>query len=193
MGDLRGVVVSIDEARTRLPNLPTLLAEHLAEWPAQRPVLRFACRTAEWPAKLHEALVRCFGRDLTVVELLPLRRQDVAALVAELVDPESSSPRSRHAVSSRSPPGVRRRRCSPESSRTPAACAIALPTSIAARCCRCPTRSTPDRREAAPRTALPVRAARRRTPRRGPCRRHDPASRSSDVGCDARSSGRRLR
>ncbi len=89
VGELCLVLDSVDEARTRIEHLPALLGEYFGKWPMQRLIIRLACRTAEWPSKLHKALADRYGAEPTVVELLPLRRRDIAEVVGDLVDPEA--------------------------------------------------------------------------------------------------------
>ena len=78
---------SFDEAHDSIPNLHVLLAEYLEGWDRKRLSLRIACRTAEWPSSLTEKLERMFDH-VNLVELLPLRRVDAAAIVRDLPDPE---------------------------------------------------------------------------------------------------------
>lgn len=80
-GELCIVADGFDEGAARLPNLALILADRVARWPVGRLWLRIACRTADWPTSLGDTLRRSFAH-ATVVELLPLRRTDVAALAA---------------------------------------------------------------------------------------------------------------
>ncbi len=78
---------SFDEAHTRIPTLHTLLVGSLSEWDRTRLILRIVCRTAEWPTSLATSLDELFPLVHTY-ELLPLRREDVPALLPTTVDPE---------------------------------------------------------------------------------------------------------
>ncbi len=78
-GELCIVGDGFDEGAARLPNLAVLLADRVAQWPTDRLWLRLACRTADWPASLGTAL-RARFEGVALMELLPLRRRDVAAL-----------------------------------------------------------------------------------------------------------------
>lgn len=87
---------SLDEAMLRIETVPHLLSEGIRELPADRLNVRFACRTAVWPAAtLGRTLISIWGEaGLGVVELAPLRRQDVvAALVANSIDPDDFIPK----------------------------------------------------------------------------------------------------
>ncbi len=85
-GELCVVLDSLDEARARVPNVGAAIADRLRRLPCSRLFLRIACRTAEWPAGLEQSLMEAFGA-VTVVEILPLRRVDVAAIAASWCDP----------------------------------------------------------------------------------------------------------
>lgn len=74
-----------DEAHSRIPTLPRILARYLKSWPRDRLQVRIACRTAEWPTSLESDLTELF-EDVAVYELLPLRRVDVPRLLHEGVD-----------------------------------------------------------------------------------------------------------
>jgi hypothetical protein len=78
---------SFDEAKARVPHLAAILATHLHEWPCDRLSLRIACRTADWPTTLEEALTASF-EEVCVVEILPLRREDVRTIASAYGDPE---------------------------------------------------------------------------------------------------------
>lgn len=80
-GEFCIVADGFDEGAARLPNLALILADRVARGPVSRLWLRIACRTADWPTSLGDSLRRLFAH-ATVVELLPLRRTDVAALAA---------------------------------------------------------------------------------------------------------------
>jgi hypothetical protein len=71
-----------DDAQTQMPQLGTLVARALRRWPVDRLWLRIACRTADWPQSLAGELPR-LTPDTSVVELLPLRRTDVADMAIE--------------------------------------------------------------------------------------------------------------
>jgi len=79
----------VDELAARLPSFPALAAEYLLGWPADRLLLRLSCRTADWPPRLDAAVRGLYGNDAAVVELLPLRRDDVRSLVGDVVDGEA--------------------------------------------------------------------------------------------------------
>ena len=79
----------VDEIAARLPSFAALAAEYLRSWPAERLLLRLSCRTADWPPRLDAAVRGLFGNDAAVVELLPLRRDDVRSLVGDVVDGEA--------------------------------------------------------------------------------------------------------
>ncbi len=95
-GELCVVLDSLDEARARVPNVGAVIADRLRRLPCSRLFLRIACRTAEWPAGLEQSLMEAFGA-VTVVELLPLRRVDVAAIAASWCDPSSFLDEVQHA------------------------------------------------------------------------------------------------
>lgn len=80
-GQLCIVADGFDEGAARLPNLALLFADRIAHWPTDRLWLRLACRTADWPTSLGNAL-RARFEQVALMELLPLRRQDVAVLAA---------------------------------------------------------------------------------------------------------------
>lgn len=70
----------LDEGLLLIKAVATWLAESLQKCPANRLRLRIACRTAEWPALLENALRSTWGSgdaDVGVFELAPLRRCDV--------------------------------------------------------------------------------------------------------------------
>ena len=69
---------SLDECLLRVSTVASLLKEELKAYPADRLRLRIACRTAEWPMLLEEALIEQWGKEaVQVLELVPLRRADV--------------------------------------------------------------------------------------------------------------------
>lgn len=88
-GELCLSLDGFDEAYDRIETLPRLLIGFLNQCDSSRLYLRVACRTANWPAFLREALEEEFGKDsVHVQELLPLRRDDAATLLrAAGVDP----------------------------------------------------------------------------------------------------------
>ncbi|MFE7223516.1 NACHT domain-containing protein [Nocardioides sp. NPDC057577] len=88
-GELCLSLDGFDEAYSRVETLPRLLVDFLNQCDCSRLYLRVACRTANWPAFLREALEVGFGEDsVRVQELLPLRRDDAATLLrAAGVDP----------------------------------------------------------------------------------------------------------
>lgn len=80
-GQLCIVGDGFDEGAARLPNLALLFADRIGKWPISRLWLRLACRTADWPVSLGNALRTRF-ESVAIMELLPLRRQDVATLAS---------------------------------------------------------------------------------------------------------------
>jgi hypothetical protein len=86
-GSLALVLDSFDEAQRRVPTLGSIARAYLTGYPCERLYLRVACRTAEWPRTLARALADRFGAtDVQTMELLPLRRDDVAHLLPASVD-----------------------------------------------------------------------------------------------------------
>lgn len=70
----------LDEGLLSIRQLATFLPSRLRRHPIERLRLRIACRTAEWPNVLEEALREIWGGEqVSVMELLPLRRDDVLA------------------------------------------------------------------------------------------------------------------
>lgn len=56
-----------------------ILADELTLYPLERMKLRIACRTADWPILLENALAKRYGKDcFSAAELVPLRHIDVA-------------------------------------------------------------------------------------------------------------------
>jgi len=87
-GELCLILDGFDDAQTRIPQLGALIAGELRRWPVERLWLRIACRTSDWPDSL-AAVLRGLMPSTTAVELLPLRRSDIAMVAAERVaDPE---------------------------------------------------------------------------------------------------------
>ncbi|WP_157488794.1 hypothetical protein [Pseudofrankia sp. DC12] len=80
------VLDSLDEAQARVPNVGAIVADCVRRLPYERLFLRIACRTSDWPPGLEGRLEQLFGA-VTVVEILPLRRADVAAIAAAWCDP----------------------------------------------------------------------------------------------------------
>ncbi|MBN9560853.1 MAG: hypothetical protein J0H14_09025 [Alphaproteobacteria bacterium] len=87
---------SLDEAMLRIETVPHLLTQGIKELPADRLSVRFACRTAVWPAAtLGRSLASIWGdAGFGVFELAPLRRRDVVtALIANEIDPDEFIPK----------------------------------------------------------------------------------------------------
>jgi hypothetical protein len=84
--ELSLVLDSLDEARARVPHVGEIIADRIRRLPCERLFLRLACRTADWPAGLERSLTEAFGA-VGVVEILPLRRADAAAIAAAWCDP----------------------------------------------------------------------------------------------------------
>ena len=95
-GEVCVVLDSLDEAQARIPHVGGVIADRLGKLPCSRLFLRIACRTADWPAGLEQALKQAFGA-ATVVEILPLRRRDVAAIAAQWCDPAAFLDEVQHA------------------------------------------------------------------------------------------------
>lgn len=83
--ELALILDGFDEAQERIPQLGQILASAIRAWPTDRLVLRIASRTLEWSQLLERHLGLAFD-DLTVLVLLPLRREDVQAIAAEACD-----------------------------------------------------------------------------------------------------------
>lgn len=79
------VLDSFDEARARMPHLATLIADELRKLPVDRLALRLACRTADWPPSLEQALGQMF-EEVAVVEILPLRCVDASSIAGTWCD-----------------------------------------------------------------------------------------------------------
>lgn len=73
---------SLDECRLEVRKIASILAHELSGWPLDRLRLRIACRTADWPVGLGEAIAQGVP-DARTVELLPLRRRDVAEIASD--------------------------------------------------------------------------------------------------------------
>jgi hypothetical protein len=75
---------ALDETRLLVPNVGAIPADRLSRCPLGRLFLRIACRTADWPRTLDEALIAIFSKDaVRRVLLAPLQRKD-AVMAAEL-------------------------------------------------------------------------------------------------------------
>lgn len=85
-GGLCLVLDSLDEAQARIPHVGAVIADCIRRLPHDRLRLRVACRTADWPMGLEQALDEIFGA-VAVVEILPLRRADASAISAAWCDP----------------------------------------------------------------------------------------------------------
>ena len=75
---------SLDECLFRIDAVATLLIEEFQKYrdSVDRLWLRIACRTSDWPLSLEQGLQQIWGKDnVQVVELAPLRRQDVIEAV----------------------------------------------------------------------------------------------------------------
>ncbi len=71
---------SLDEGRLTVPNIAKVLIRELTKWHANvsRLHLRVACRMAEWPVTLEDALKELWGEhQVGVFQLAPLRHKDV--------------------------------------------------------------------------------------------------------------------
>jgi hypothetical protein len=83
--ELALVLDGFDEAQERIPQLGQILASAIRSWPTERLLIRIACRTFDWSRLLEKTLKDRFT-DLSIVGLLPLRREDARAIAAELCD-----------------------------------------------------------------------------------------------------------
>lgn len=74
----------LDECRLQLPNVVKVVLGRLRKLPRlDRLKLRITCRTGAWPHHLEEGLRSLWPEDRTgVLELMPLRRRDVAEIAA---------------------------------------------------------------------------------------------------------------
>ncbi len=74
----------LDECRLQLPNVAKVVLRQLRKLPRlDRLKLRITCRTGAWPHHLEEGLKSLWPEDRTgVLELMPLRRRDVAEIAA---------------------------------------------------------------------------------------------------------------
>ena len=77
---LEMVLDSLDECLIHIKTLSPILISEFKKYPVSRLRLRVACRTSEWPALLSQELPQIWGiENYGEYELLPLRREDVAA------------------------------------------------------------------------------------------------------------------
>jgi hypothetical protein len=67
----------LDESLVRPEEVTELFASRLSQYPIDRVKFRITCRTAAWSPALEEVLSSYWQDDLAVVELAPLRREDV--------------------------------------------------------------------------------------------------------------------
>lgn len=72
----------LDECHLLVKQLPVILGDELLALPQDRLHLIVTCRAADWPPGLERRLLQIFG-EVSVLELLPLRRIDVAAAVRQ--------------------------------------------------------------------------------------------------------------
>jgi hypothetical protein len=68
---------SLDECRLSIPTISNLIIRQLRLLPIDRLKLRIVCRTGEWPTFLELELQKLYRRQLSILELAPLRRRDV--------------------------------------------------------------------------------------------------------------------
>ncbi len=69
---------SFDECLIRAETLTSFLLDELRSLPLERLFLRIVCRTGYWPIVLERGLLGLYKKDsVKIVELMPLRRQDV--------------------------------------------------------------------------------------------------------------------
>ncbi len=88
-GILHVFLDSLDECRLDVPKVATILAREFKSWPLDRLRFRVACRTADWPATVEDALKSQAPRP-KIVEILPLQRGDVTAIAsAHFIDAEA--------------------------------------------------------------------------------------------------------
>lgn len=85
-GALCLVLDSLDEVRSRVPHIGAVIADRVSRLPHARLLLRIVCRTADWPAHLEQRLSE-FYDDIAVLEMLPLRRVDAAAIAEVWCEP----------------------------------------------------------------------------------------------------------
>jgi hypothetical protein len=87
-GKLCLVLDSLDEVRSRVPHVGSVVADRVSRLPHERLLLRIACRTADWPAHLEQRLSELY-EDLAVLEMLPLRRADASAIAVSWCEPSA--------------------------------------------------------------------------------------------------------
>ncbi|WP_229536375.1 NACHT domain-containing protein [Pelosinus baikalensis] len=69
---------SFDECLIRAEALTSFLLDEFSSLPLERLFLRIVCRTGYWPAVLEQGLLTLYPKDtVKILELMPLRRQDV--------------------------------------------------------------------------------------------------------------------
>lgn len=90
-GGITILLDSLDEMLIDRPRAIGCLKRWLGSVPSERLLLRVACRTAAWPEPLGEVLAEAFsGKQVSVWELAPLRREDVVqAATAKGLDVEA--------------------------------------------------------------------------------------------------------
>jgi len=79
--ELTLVLDALDEAKLQVPSTESIVSTWVREWPADRLQLRIVARGSSWSGLLETNLREVYGDALKVVELQPLRRDDVAAWV----------------------------------------------------------------------------------------------------------------
>jgi hypothetical protein len=78
---------SLDEGLLNVKTIAAILVEMISNWPLSKLMIRFACRTADWPKLLDSELCSLFKlKELPKFELLPLTRKNVkdAAIEEEI-------------------------------------------------------------------------------------------------------------
>lgn len=74
---------SLDECR--VPGIAKILSRELVRIPIERLRLRLACRTAEWPITLEDALLSAWGKErVGIYELAPLTKTNVVEAATKL-------------------------------------------------------------------------------------------------------------
>jgi hypothetical protein len=69
---------SFDECLIQVEALTSFLLDEFSSLPLERLFLRIVCRTGYWPAALEQYLLNLYSKDtVKIIELMPLRRQDV--------------------------------------------------------------------------------------------------------------------
>lgn len=79
--ELTLVLDALDEAKLQVPSAESIVSTWVRDWPADRLRLRIVARGSSWSGLLEATLRDVYGDALKVVELQPLRRDDVAAWV----------------------------------------------------------------------------------------------------------------